>query len=271
MRRELTPRDYGEEEHNGCVDGRIGAELRQEREARGIELDEVEAATGVRARFLRAIEDEEWEQLPGEFYARAFTRTYANFLGLDPARFALEHRPDPVGDAADGPRVEPRQVPEVPSARKPRRWLPVGATLGGLVLLAALVAVVASLGDGGSTRSSSSSPGDHPAATPPHHEPKPPPPPPGTSLSLTATAEVWVCLLDASGRPLIDGQILQPGSEAGPFRSGRYSMSFGNGAVELRVDGSPAKTPETSSPIGLAIDKHGTLSEIPEGERPECA
>jgi hypothetical protein len=252
------------------VDGRIGDELRQQRLERGIELEEVEAATGVRARFLRAIEDEDWDRLPGEFYARAFTRTYATHLGLDPARFALEPRPDPVGDAAaEGPRVEPRQVPETPSARKSRPWLPIGAALGGLVLVAALVAVVASSGGGGSTRPSSSSPGGHHSGAPPHRQPEPAPPP-GTSLSLTATAEVWVCLLGGSGKPLIDGQILQPGSEAGPFRSGRYSMSFGNGAVELRVDGAPAKTPESASPIGLAINRDGSVREIPEGERPEC-
>ncbi|HYC82158.1 MAG TPA: helix-turn-helix domain-containing protein, partial [Solirubrobacterales bacterium] len=111
------------------MEGRIGDELRQERRARGIELEEVEAATGVRVRFLQAIEEEEWERLPGEFYARAFTRTYAGYLGLDPAEFALESRPDPVGEGGGGPRVEPRLVPEAPSARQPRRWLPVAAAV----------------------------------------------------------------------------------------------------------------------------------------------
>jgi cytoskeleton protein RodZ len=255
------------------VDGRIGEELRQEREDRGIELEEVEAATGVRARFLRAIEEEDWEQLPGEFYARAFTRTYARYLGLDPAEFALEHRPDHVGEGEAGPRVEPELVPRVPSARKSRPWLPIAGVLGAVLLLAIVVMVIAALSGGGSTRSSSSSTGQRGegrgAGT--KHQPKPPPKPPGTSLTLTATAEVWVCLLDGSGKPLIDGEILQPGSEAGPFSSHRYSMSFGNGSVELDVDGSPQPTPESSSPIGFAIDSHGNLSEIPEGERPECA
>ena len=257
------------------MDGRIGNELRQEREARGIELEEIEAATGVRARYLRAIEEEDWEELPGEFYARAFTRTYARYLGLDPAEFALEHRPDPVGEGEAGPRVEPELVPRTPSARKGRPWLPLAVALGGVGLVVALVVVVAALSGGGSTRSSSSVPGEQGAGggagAGRRHEPKPPPKPPGTSLILTATAEVWVCLLDGSGKPLINGQILQPGSEAGPFRSGRYSMSFGNGSVELMVDGSPERTPETSSPIGFSIGKDGKLSEIPEGERPECA
>ncbi len=104
-----------------------------------------------------------------------------------------------------------------------------------------------------------------------HQAKLPPKQPRQTSLRLTATAEVWVCLLDGSGKPLIDGEILQPGSKAGPFRARRYSVSLGNGAVELRVDGAVAKTPESSSPVGFAIAADGSVSEIPAGERPECA
>jgi transcriptional regulator with XRE-family HTH domain len=254
------------------VDGRIGAELRQERRARGIELEEVEAATGVRARFLEAIEEEAWERLPGEFYARAFTRTYAGYLGLDPAEFALAHRPDSVAAAGGGPRVEPRLVPEAPSARQPRRWLPVAAALAAVALVAVAVVVIVSVGGGGSTGPSApSSSGAERAGAPPQAKPKQATEPPGTSLRLTATAEVWVCLLNGGGKPLIDGEILQPGSEAGPFHSRRYSMAFGNGAVELSIDGSPQQTPETSSPIGFSVGTDGTLRQIPEGGRPECA
>lgn len=253
------------------MEGRIGDELRQERRARGIDLEQVEAATGVRVRFLQAIEEEEWERLPGEFYARAFTRTYAGYLGLDPAEFALEPSPDPVGEG-DGPRVEPRLVPEVPSARQPRRWLPVAAAVAALVVVAVgVAALVAALDDDGSTRSASpASPRGEGTGAAPRHESKPPPQPPATSLRLTATAEVWVCLLNGRGEPLIDGQILLPGEEEGPFHSRRYSMSFGNGGIEVAVDGAVAPTPESSSPVGYAIGKRGGLNEIPAGERPEC-
>lgn len=255
------------------MDGRIGDELRQERRARGIELEEVEAATGIRARFLRAIEDEEWEELPGEFYARAFTRTYARYLDLDPAEFALGNRPDRIDEDSDGPRVEPQLVPEKPSARQSRPWRPVAAVLAALVVIAAVVVLVAVLSGGGSTRSAGSGGSGKPAPgkQQKHQQQQPVAAPAATSLRLTATAEVWVCLLNGSGKPLIDGQILPAGEEAGPFHSRRYSMSFGNGAVELTVDGKAAPTPESSSPVGFAIGEGGKLSQIPEGERPECA
>ena len=64
----------------------IGSTLRETRIRRKIDLSEVEAATKIRARYLRAIENEEWEVLPGGAYVRAFIRTYANYLGLDGER-----------------------------------------------------------------------------------------------------------------------------------------------------------------------------------------
>jgi hypothetical protein len=61
----------------------IGEQLSAARSARGIELEEVEERTKIRKRYLRAMEEERWELLPGAAYARAFLRTYAEFLALD--------------------------------------------------------------------------------------------------------------------------------------------------------------------------------------------
>ena len=48
-----------------------------------IDISEVEARTKIRAKYLRAIENEEWDLLPGPVYAKSFLRTYGDFLGLD--------------------------------------------------------------------------------------------------------------------------------------------------------------------------------------------
>jgi hypothetical protein len=93
---------------------------------------------------------------------------------------------------------------------------------------------------------------------------------PGVAMRLAATAEVWVCLLDASAEPLVDGQILAAGEEAGPFRSANFEVALGNGSVTLFVDGEPAEIPESSSPVGYEIDGSGELAPLEEGERPDC-
>src|SRR5260370_27384544 len=61
----------------------IGPTLREARMRARIDISEVEARTKIRAKYLRAIENEEWDLLPGSIYAKSFLRTYGDFLGLD--------------------------------------------------------------------------------------------------------------------------------------------------------------------------------------------
>ena len=98
---------------------------------RKIDLTEVEAATKIRVRYLRAIENEDWDLLPGDAYARGFVRTYAAYLGLDAERLADELPPRerarprratcrrwvaaPAGGAPAAAGLPPR-------ARSSRRW-----------------------------------------------------------------------------------------------------------------------------------------------------
>jgi hypothetical protein len=91
----------------------------------------------------------------------------------------------------------------------------------------------------------------------------------GHSLMITARAEVWVCLIGGE-EELIDGRILLPGEEQGPFRAGRFLAAFGNGEVEMVIDGETAEISASSSPVGYEIDSDGELSELVEGERPSC-
>jgi Helix-turn-helix domain len=63
--------------------GAIGEALREARIRRGIELGEVERVTKIKIKYLRAIEEEQWQLLPAPAYARGFLSTYARFLELD--------------------------------------------------------------------------------------------------------------------------------------------------------------------------------------------
>jgi Helix-turn-helix domain/RodZ C-terminal domain len=68
----------------------IGTSLRDARERQGIELSRIERETRIRTRYLKALEDEQFDVLPGAAYAKGFLRTYAEFLGLDGERFVDE-------------------------------------------------------------------------------------------------------------------------------------------------------------------------------------
>jgi len=61
----------------------IGNSLREARLRQGYELPRVEADTKIRAKYLRALEEERFEVLPGETYVKGFLRTYSEYLGLD--------------------------------------------------------------------------------------------------------------------------------------------------------------------------------------------
>jgi len=254
----------------------VGKTLREARRQRGVKLAEVEAATKIRPRFLRAIEEEEWAALPGEAYTRGFIRTYAAYLGLDGNRLAEQHRRE-IGAERPGERLLGMDPYRPRAAQPPRRRRPPSRAAA-VALSAALVAVLVVVGlSGGEEESPKPSPRESPRlAVPAAAQPAENPPAStqrsgdGLSLQLTATAEVWVCLLDDGGRPLVAGQILGPGAEAGPFRSGSFTVSLGNGEVAMTVNGQQASIPSTPSPIGYTIGSGGALRELSDGERPTC-
>jgi cytoskeleton protein RodZ len=255
----------------------VGTILHQARNRRDIGLPEVEAATRIRLRYLRAIENEEWDVLPGGVYTRGFIRTYAAFLGLDGERLAEDYRQHVEGWSR-GPGEQGRQANGGPAPRPIRDGSllprPVGIALAiAAVLALGTVAVLAiPAGDDGGGGEATGGSAAKRAATPPVPGAAKPEPAEsaGLSMRLAADAEVWVCVLDARGKVLVDGRILEAGAEEGPFHSGSFTVSFGNGEVSMLIDGREADIAETASPIGYAIDSSGSLDELSEAERPTC-
>lgn len=252
------------------MDTGIGATLREARNRRKLDLVEVEGEIKIRVRYLQAIENEEWDALPGGAYTRGFIRTYAAYLGLDGERLAEDYRRSTAPPGGERP---PRRVEPVPTGQRrrapriPGGVLVVAVTLG----LAALFVVIGLIGgdDGGSDPAPQRQQGGGGARTE-EQRTSTPAPSPGVEVSLAAKAEVWVCLLDASEEELVDGQILAEGSSVGPFRSRGFALALGNGSVTMQVDGKPAPVEDSSSPVGYAIDSKGQLTALEEGERPDC-
>ncbi len=61
----------------------IGEKLRSAREAKGLSIQDIEKTTKIQSRYLTAIEQNDFDKLPGDFYVRAFIRQYASVVGLD--------------------------------------------------------------------------------------------------------------------------------------------------------------------------------------------
>lgn len=71
--------------------GNFGEALRREREMRGVSLEEVSNATRISTRFLLALENENWHELPGGVFNRGFVRSVSRFLGLDEDALIAEY------------------------------------------------------------------------------------------------------------------------------------------------------------------------------------
>ena len=275
--------------------GVIGDTLSEARTRRGVDLEEVHAATGIRPRYLRAIEQEDWDALPEEFYIRSFIRKYAQFLQVDSEPLVADYRRQrgTPGGRADAPTRPFGRTPSrrAEALRRRRARQGVYAWLGGIAVLVVIVVVAILLLTGGGGETKEAGGGDGAAVK-------------GggkgagqgggnggagkggkgggkaggagksssaaVALKIEPTAEVWACVLDAKGKPLVDGAILAPGETTGPFHSRSYTAAFGNGSVEVWVDGKRAKTPTTPSPMGFTVTSQGKLKTLPEGKRPSC-
>jgi hypothetical protein len=114
----------------------IGASLREARVKRGLSSQDVHKAIRIRDRYLQALEEERWEQLPGDAYAKGFLRTYADFLGLDGNLYVDEYNSRFA--RTDEQPLAPQPMPRADGSRG------VGL-LRPLLAIGAIVAIVAAV------------------------------------------------------------------------------------------------------------------------------
>jgi cytoskeleton protein RodZ len=258
----------------------IGAQLRETRMRRRIDISEVEAATKIRAKYLRALENEEWSLLPGPTFVKTFLRTYAEYLGLDARSLVEEYRQRYETPATS--ELTPLRPRGSLGGRPPRRRRPA---LGPWVLVAgvlvALVAALYGLGKLGDNGDETPSTNTVQRATPT------PTPKPAKSkkrtrhtaaasshvlrVQIQATGTVWVCMENAAGTPVVDQRTMQSGDRTRTFRSTRFRVSFGNGSARLRVNGKSVQVPSRSDPVGYDLRAGRKPRELPSGQRPTCA
>ncbi len=250
----------------------IGTTLREARMRARIDIGEVEAHTKIRAKYLRAIENEEWDLLPGPVYVKSFLRTYGDYLGLD-SRMLVEdykrryerpsdHDPRPIATRAR----ERERAPRGP-------LLPPWAVIG-LVLVAVVVALYIL----GKNNGSKSTPPAALHAKTNHHPTRPrtsttvtaPAAPTTVTLQLVPTGRVYVCLVDGSGHPLIPGQIFGPGQTIPSVTKAKLLLTLGNNAVHMKLNGKAVPVPPSASSIGFTLDPSGAHA-LPAAQQPRCA
>ena len=250
--------------------------LRETRMRERIDITDVESATKIRAKYLRALENEEWDLLPGPTFVKTFLRTYGDYLGLDSKLLVEEYkqrfeRPAQADlmpfSARSGGRRPPRRPPSVPP------WAIVG------VVILALMGILALLGSlGGGDDEPSLTPASTPTASPEQDaagKPKATATPKKVtaarvSMRLTADGLVNVCLIDASGKRVLDSVDLEAGRTTKVFRSKRFRAAFGNGAVRIRIGSKSYDVPNRSNPIGMEILPGKAPRELPVASRPAC-
>jgi cytoskeleton protein RodZ len=96
----------------------IGATLREARMRARIDVSEIEAGTKIRAKYLRALENEEWDLLPGPTFVKSFLRTYGQALGLDGRALVEEYK---LHYEHSGEGAEPAQQPAAGGRRSAGR------------------------------------------------------------------------------------------------------------------------------------------------------
>jgi transcriptional regulator with XRE-family HTH domain len=247
----------------------IGSTLREARMRARIDMSEVESRTKIRAKYLRAIENEEWDLLPGSVYAKSFLRTYGDFLGLD-SRMLIDEFKRRYERPADH---ETRPVAPLGRERERRRqsrlphWAPVAIVVAVILVLLFIVGL-ATQPSGTTTAKRHHTPRHHalPAA---RVAPVRPAAPATARLQLVPTGTVYVCLVNGAGRKLIDERTFTVTDTIPTERARRLLLTLGNASVSMKVNGKPVDVAPSPNAIRLEITPVA-VTHIPLSQAPTC-
>jgi cytoskeleton protein RodZ len=242
-----------------------------------IDINEVEVQTKIRAKYLRAIENEEWDLLPGDVYVRSFLRTYGDYLGLDTRALLDDYRrqhespadqePRPIAPATRDRDRSPRGAggPRIPS------WAIIGAVLIAVVVALYLVGrQTGSNKPGTGTSASRNSHHRRPGRRSRRHAVILPSTPTKVKLKLIPTGQVYVCLVDGAGKRLIPGVIYSPGQTIPVKSASKMLLTLGNASVQMKVNGVPVPVSASSGAIGYELLPHSHRL-LPTALQPRCA
>ncbi len=201
---------------------------------RGVDFAQAELATKVRGKYLRALEEEQFDVLPAETYVKGFLRTYAEYLGLDGQLYVDEYNSRFVGTGDDH---EPRTRRSAARPQRRHRRVETNVVLVALAAIAIVMVVVISAWKASDNNSTAP-----PKAKPPtarHHRATPL----LTLTGLRGSTHVAARVGSAAGNVAFDGTIAK----------GDTPLALHGRRLWLQID----------SPENLRIQVHGKLVHVP--------
>jgi cytoskeletal protein RodZ len=233
----------------------IGESLADARRQAGLTVTQVSQQTRIRESIIRDIEQDDFSQCGGDFYARGHIRGIAGAVGTDPVplirAYDAEHGPPGTIRAADV--FEPSRPVKI----RERRRSPSLSMIVGVVLLAIIgFGVYRLVSDNGS------GPGSKAVAAPAHRatasaKARPAPSPAPTSddvvIKLTATEDCWVQLTSSSDGSQLYMGVIQAGASMKWTERQAVNVRLGNpGGVTLTVNGQ-LQNPDSTVPVTLSF------------------
>ena len=250
---------------------------------RELDITDAETYTKIRAKYLRALENDEFATLPDSTLAKTFLRTYSEYLGLDAQLLIEEYRAlhEPRGQG-EMPALRPRGARESRPRRAGPPIGPGGAFAIGIVLLLALFAVLGLTGgdddeggDAGTTTTEQAS-DDREARERRERrerrearERRERAANRALRVRVAPTGPTYVCVDDARGNVRFEGTITGPRTFRGR-RGGRLRINLGRAAVQLTVNGRRVRIQEGPSGAGFAFSRTGRATPLAAEQRP-CA
>jgi hypothetical protein len=206
----------------------IGTSLREARVRRGIDFTEAESATKIRGKYLRALEEEQFELLPSQTYVKGFLRSYAEYLGLDGQLYVDEYSSRFVAGDED---YRPRRSSARPQRRN--RRIETSVVLVVLAAIAIVTTIVISAWKSSGSDTPATTAARRPAAAPPRRAVPP-------LLAVGASrGDSWLAVHvgSAAGRLRYEGTLMRGQTET--FRgSRRLWLNIGSPEnLDVRVRG----------------------------------
>ena len=252
----VTPADSGPSRDSAA---NVGGRLREAREARNMELRDIAASTKISIGALEALEQNDFDPLPGGIFTRAFVRAYASEVGLDPEQTTRDFMAQAPAEAGNDPiRLDDEQMPSRRQVVETVfKLLIIGVPLAGLLVL-------------GLRGNSTVSPGPDAAGGPAAAvaEPVSPPPLPAPieveetaevreplTLVLRPRGESWVSLTVDGERVL--SRIMQAGEEESYEAEDEITLNIGNaGQFDFELNGQVARSLGGRGEVATATITH---------------